>query len=83
MGLTHRPELRDEFFLRPFLLVPPEADVGGDDEFVVIWVGDVQIVDQHDVRVLKVFPRVLRFDWWKQLKNQRFPRLVCLTNGPL
>ena len=52
MILTHWLQLGDEFFLGPLLLLAPEGDAAGDDELVVVGVGHVEVVHQHDVRIL-------------------------------
>ena len=50
--LTHGLELRDELLLGPLLLLAPQGDAAGDDELVVVGVGHVEVVHQHDVGVL-------------------------------
>ena len=51
--LTHWLQLGDEFLLGPLLLLAPEGDAAGDDQLVVVRVGHVQVVYQHDVGVLQ------------------------------
>lgn len=51
--LTHGFELRNELLLGPLLLLAPQGDRVGDDYLVVVGVGHVQVVDEHNVRVLQ------------------------------
>lgn len=52
--LTHRFELRDEFFFGPFFLVSPKCYVGSDYQLVVIRIRNIQIMNQHNVRILYI-----------------------------
>ena len=51
--LTHWLQLRGELLLGPLLLLAPERHGVGDQHLVVVRVGDVQVVNQHNVRVLE------------------------------
>ena len=51
--LTHGLELRDELLLGPLLLLAPQRHAAGDHELVVVGVGHVEVVHQHDVRILQ------------------------------
>lgn len=52
--LTHGLQLADQLLLGPLLLVTPQGQVRRDDgHFVVVRVGHVQVVHQHNVRVLE------------------------------
>ena len=50
--LTHWLQLRGELLLGPLLLLAPERHRVGHQHLVVVWVGDIQVVNQHNVRVL-------------------------------
>ena len=50
--LTHWLELRGELLLGPLLLLAPERHGVSHQHLVVIRVGDIQVVNQHNVRVL-------------------------------
>ena len=52
--LTHWLELGDELLLGPLFLLAPQRHGVGDQHLVIIRVGDVQIVDQDYVWVLKL-----------------------------
>lgn len=51
--LTHGLELRDEFLLGPLLLLTPERDGAGNDQLVVVGIGNVEVMNQDDVRILQ------------------------------
>ena len=53
--LTHWLQLGDEFLLGPLLLLAPEGHGVGDQHLVVVGVGNVQIVDQDNIRILNIF----------------------------
>ena len=50
--LTHWLELRGELLLGPLLLLAPERHGVSHQHLVVVRVGDIQVVNQHNVRVL-------------------------------
>ena len=50
--LTHWLQLGDEFLLGPLLLLAPEGHGVGDQHLVVVRVGDVEVVHQHNIRIL-------------------------------
>ena len=50
--LTHWLQLGDEFLLGPLLLLAPQGDGVGDQHLVVVRVGDVEVVHQHNIRIL-------------------------------
>ena len=50
--LTHGFELGDELVAGPLLALGPEGEAGGQQELVVVRVRHVQVVHQHNVRVL-------------------------------
>ena len=50
--LTHGFQLGDQFFFGPFFLFAPKCHGAGDDQFVVVGIGNIQVVDQHDIRIL-------------------------------
>ena len=51
--LTHRLQLRGQLLLGPLLLLAPERHRVGHQHLVVVRVGNVQVVNQHNVRVLE------------------------------
>ena len=53
MILTHRLQLRDKFLFGPLLLLPPKRHRVGDQHLVVVRVGDIQVVHEDDVRILR------------------------------
>ena len=57
--LTHWLELRHQLLLGPLLLLPPKSHGVGDQHLVVVGVGNVQIVDQDNVRILKIFNKMV------------------------
>ncbi len=52
MLLTHGLELGGELVLGPLLLLAPEAHRVRHHQLAVVRVGHVQVVHQHDVRIL-------------------------------
>ena len=52
LQLTHGLQLRDELLLGPLLLLAPDRHRAGDHQLVVVGVGHVEVVHQHNVRVL-------------------------------
>lgn len=50
--LTHGSQLGDELVFAPFLALGPERDAGHHQELGVVRVGNVEIVDQHNVGIL-------------------------------
>ena len=51
-SLTHWLQLRGELLLGPLLLLSPQRHGVSDQHLVVVRVGDIQVVNQHNVRVL-------------------------------
>ena len=51
-GLTHWLQLTDELLFGPFFLLGPQIDGGCNQHLVVVWVRNVEVMDQHNVRIL-------------------------------
>ena len=53
IALTHWFQLTNEFFFCPFLLLGPQVYGIGNQHLVVIGVGNIQIMNQHNIWILK------------------------------
>ena len=51
-GLTHWLQLTDELLFGPFFLLSPQIDGGCNQHLVIVWVRNVEVMDQYNVRIL-------------------------------
>ena len=68
--LTHGLQLGDQLLLRPLLLVAPQGDGVSDQHLIIVRVGDIQVVNQHNVRVLS--DKVLILIWKNIIFNMQY-----------
>ena len=76
--LTHGLELRDELLLGPLLLLAPQGHAARDHELVVVGVGHVEVVNEHEVGVLRARDRK-RIIYVKVILNGRKALVVRLN----
>lgn len=53
LSLTHGTQLANEFVFGPLFAFGPQRDAGDDEQFGVVRVRHVQVVHQHNVRILQ------------------------------
>ena len=82
IALTHWFQLTNELFFCPFLLLGPQVYGIGNQHLVVIGVGNIQIMNQHNIWILKLqWNMVTEKKYWYSSKINIYSYIIPIYNN--